>query len=135
MWLIPSRRPTPGSLSAPSAAEVTSSPHLSTFDPSERLTPTLGLVTVGPLLEGGHGRRAGVGVAVSRMGTRRCYPTQSVLVEDILLFVVFANKVVCLCTVHTKGQMSRIYVESIPERLDECTYSFLNTTRSINLSL
>lgn len=83
----------------PSPAEVTSSPHLSTFDPWERLTPTLGLVTVGPLLEGGDMvGRAGVGVAVSRMGTRRCYPTQTVLVEDILLFVVFANKVVCLCT-------------------------------------
>lgn len=31
--------------------------------------------------------------------------------------------------------MSRIYVETIPESLDECTYSFLNTTRGINSPL
>lgn len=39
-----------------------------------------------------------MGVMVSRMGTRRCYPTQNVPVEEMLVFVVFANKVVCLCT-------------------------------------
>lgn len=31
--------------------------------------------------------------------------------------------------------MSWIYVATIPETLDECTYSFLNTTRGINFPL
>lgn len=72
--------------------------------------PMLGPVTVGPLCRGGMvGGLAGV--MVSRMGNRRCYPTQNVLVEERLVFVVLANKVVCLFT----GQMSWIYLKTLPE--------------------
>lgn len=72
--------------------------------------PMLGLVTVGTLcrgdMVGGLAR-----VMVSRMGNRRCYPTQNVRVEERLVFVVLANKVVCLFT----GQLSWIYFKTLCE--------------------
>lgn len=41
-----------------------------------------------------------------------------------------------LCVyVHTKDQMSWIYVTTVAERLKECMYRFLNTPCGINLSL
>lgn len=72
--------------------------------------PMLGLVTVDALCSGDMvGGLAGV--TVSRMGNRRCYPTQNARVEERLVFVALANKVVCLFT----GRLSWIYLKTLPE--------------------
>lgn len=75
----------------------------------------LGLVTVGTLCRGDMVEGL-AGVMVSRMGNRRCHPTQNVFwVEERLVFVVLANKVVCLFT----GQLSWIYFKTLPEIRDK----------------